>query len=167
MATKATTDRTMLLDRMFDAPVALIYQIWTDPALVTHWWGVEQATNPVCELDVRPGGRWRIDMRAPSGRIYRNGGIYLEVVENARLVYSDVPDPAISEWGGEPPATRIHTVTFEDRGERTRVLIAIAFESRADRDRMIAFGMPNGIAQSLERLASLAAALHGGSPLHA
>ncbi len=153
LRTETATARTIVLDRMFDGPADLIYRIWTNPAMVAEWWGVENATIPFCELDVRPGGRWRIDMRTASGRVYRNEGAYLEVVEDKRLVYSDIPDPDIPEWAGEPPASRVHTVTFEGQGEATHVLVEVAFETIADRDRMVAFGMPEGLAQGFDRLA--------------
>lgn len=154
---EAAAARMIMVDRIFEGPADLIYRIWTDPALVAEWWGVEHATNTRCMLDVRPGGRWRIDMQTASGRLYRNEGVYLEVIENERLVYTDIPDPEILEWAGEPPATRIHTVTFEDHGETTHVLVEIAFQTVADRDRMVAFGMPSGWQQSFDRLEALLA----------
>ncbi|MBW8303095.1 MAG: SRPBCC domain-containing protein [Brevundimonas sp.] len=136
-----------------------MFRIWTHPPLVALWWGVEGATNPVCELDVRPGGRWRIDMQTASGRIYRNEGVYLDVVENERLVYSDIPDPELPEWQGETPGARRHTVPIVPRGGRTEVTLEVAMESEADHARMTAFGMPNGLAQGMERLSDLLAAL--------
>lgn len=75
------------LTRRYDAPRNLVFQVWTDPRFVAEWWGVEGATNPECELDVRPDGRWRIVMRTASGRLYANSGTYLEVVPDRRLVY--------------------------------------------------------------------------------
>src|SRR5262245_50329861 len=74
------------LSRVFAAPRDVMFRIWTDPQYVRLWWGLDGTTNPICELDVRVGGRWRIDMRTADGTVYRNGGEYLEVVENERLV---------------------------------------------------------------------------------
>lgn len=149
----------IVLSRVFDGPPDLVFRIWTDPRLVALWWGVEGATNPTCELDVRPGGRWRIDMRTASGRLYRNQGVYLEVVENSRLVYSDIPDPDLPEWRGEPPGSRWHTVTFTGRGHQTHVTLEVRMESEADLDRMSALGMPDGLNQGFDRLARLLASL--------
>lgn len=146
---------TITLNRVFDAPADLVFRIWTEPRLVALWWGVDGATNPVCEMDVRPGGRWRIDMRTASGRVYRNQGVFLEVEENRRLVYSDIPDPEMPEWQGAPPMPWLHTVTFDRRGDETCVSVEVQMASEADRDRMIAFGMPEGLKQGFDRLAAL------------
>ena len=83
------------LSRVFDAPRDMMFRIWTDPQYVQLWWGLEGTTNPVCELDVRVGGSWRIDMRMANGTVYQNGGEYLEVVENERLVSTDIPGAAL------------------------------------------------------------------------
>ena len=153
------TDREMVLSRVFRAPRALVFRIWTDPAHVARWWGIEGADNPVCELDVRPGGHWRIEMRTASGKTYPNRGTYLEVIPDTRLVYSDLPDPGIAEWGADVPPPRLHTVTFEDEGDETRVTLRVRLGSAADKARMLEFGMDRGLAQGLDRLERLLAAL--------
>jgi uncharacterized protein YndB with AHSA1/START domain len=144
------------ITRVFKAPRDLVFRIWTDPAYVALWWGIDGATNPVCELDVRPRGRWRIDMRTASGAVYRNGGVYLEVVPNQRLVSTDVSDPQSPAWQGSlPPADRRHTVTFEDAPGGTRVTLRIEYQSATDRDFFARAGISEGIGQSLDRLARL------------
>ena len=148
-------EETFTIDRTFAAPRGTVFKLWTDPAYVAEWWGIEGSTNPVCELDVRPGGRWRIDMRTRSGRVYRNQGVYLEVVENVRLVYTDIPDPTLPEWNGAPPAPGVHTVTFADRGEGTFVTLEVRLSSRTDRDRMLKLGARTGIGQGFDRLERL------------
>src|SRR5882762_715575 len=61
---------------------------WTDPKQVAEWWGPHRFTNPVCDLDVRPGGAIRIHMRGPDGTVYPMTGVYQEVVEPERLVFT-------------------------------------------------------------------------------
>lgn len=139
------------LTRVFAAQRDLVFRIWTDPKYVALWWGIEGSTNPVCELDVRPGGRWRIDMRTAGGVVYPNGGVYLEVIENRRLVSTDVADPASLAGKEPPPANRLNTVTFEDAGEGTRVTLRVQFRSVADRDVFLRAGVKEGIGQSLDR----------------
>ena len=139
------------LTRVFEAQRDLVFRIWTDPKYVSLWWGIEGSTNPVCELDVRPGGRWRIDMRTSGGSVYPNGGVYLEVIENQRLVSTDVSDPASLAGKESPPANRLNTVTFEDAGEGTRVTLRVQFRSVADRDGFLHAGFKEGIGQSLDR----------------
>lgn len=149
----------LVITRSFDAPVGDVYRLWTDPALVSRWWGIEGSTIPRCELDVRVGGKWRIDMQAPSGKVYPNAGEYLEVVPNERLVYTDVPDPGIAEWQGEPPQPRRNVVRFAEEDGRTIVTLEIAFATAADRERMLALGMHHGLSQALDRLAELIASM--------
>jgi uncharacterized protein YndB with AHSA1/START domain len=144
------------LSRVFDAPRALVFKVWTDPRYVASWWGIDGATNPVCELDVRPGGSWRIDMRTPSGVTYPNGGVFLEVVENERLVFSDIPDPKSPAWAGAPPGPLVTTVVFEDCAPgKTRVSLTVRAGSASDRERVVRQGMREGIGQGLARLERL------------
>lgn len=150
---------SLTLTRTFRAPLALTWQLWTEPAYVSLWWGIKGCTIPVCELDVRPGGQWRIDMRTPSGTTYRNGGEYLAVAPQRRLVYSDVPDPATAEWEGKLPGIRENTVTFAPEGERTRLAIEISFATAEDHERFTGFGIHHGIEQSLDKLEALIASL--------
>lgn len=121
------------------------------------WWGIAGATNARCELDVRVGGAWRIEMRTADATILPNGGKYLGVVANQRLVYSDDPDPDSPAWRNtSPPGTIVNTVTFHDDGEGTRVELCIRFASAADHDRLVGYGMRSGIEQGLDRFARLA-----------
>lgn len=158
------SDTLFTLTRAFDAPVELVYRLWTDPALVRRWWGIKGSTIPLCDLDVRVGGKWRIEMQTPDGTIYPNAGEYLEVSRNERLVYTDVPDPTIAEWQGEPPRPRRNIVNFTARDERTLVTLEIEFATATERERFLALGIHHGIGQSLDKLEALIASLKGGPP---
>ena len=79
-------DREFVITRVFDAPRSLVFKMWTDPKHMAHWWGPKGFTNPVCEMDVRPGGAWRIVMRGPDGGEHPAKGVYREVVAPGRLV---------------------------------------------------------------------------------
>lgn len=61
---KQSTEQTLVIRRVLGAPRGLVFTAWTDPKQMAQWWGPHRFTNPVCELDVRPGGAIRIDMRA-------------------------------------------------------------------------------------------------------
>lgn len=155
LATEPAPSSELELTRTFDAPRDLVFKVWTDPRFVALWWGLEGTSVPHCEMDVRPGGAWRVDMRAPSGTIYPNGGVFLEVIENERLVYSDVADPKSPAWKGAPPGDRLNIVTFEDAGSGTRVTLRVQFKTPADHEFFVGTGYPGGLAQSLDRLARL------------
>ncbi|WP_027059823.1 SRPBCC family protein [Mesorhizobium loti] len=160
----AAADRSFAVERIFNAPVERVFKLWTDPLLVAQWWGIRDCTIPHCALDVRVGGRWRIDMLTASGALYRNQGSYLEVVENSRLSYCDEPDPEIQEWAGKPPGQSRHMVTFTAQGARTHVHFEVTLASAADRERLLALGMRGGWTQSFDRLEQLIAtgANHAG-----
>ena len=83
----ASSERELIFTRTIDAPRALVWAAWTDPKHVAQWWGPKEFTNPVCELDVRPGGAIRIDMRGPDGTVYPMAGIYQAIVAPERLVF--------------------------------------------------------------------------------
>src|SRR5205085_2306725 len=83
---KQRPSRELTFTRIFDAPRALVLGMWTDPKHVAQWWGPRGFTNPVCEMDVRPGGALRIVMRAPDGTEYPMPGIFRDVVAPERLV---------------------------------------------------------------------------------
>lgn len=140
------------LERIFDAPRELVYKIWTEPQFVQQWWGVDGSTIVVCELDVRPGGTFRIDMQASDGNVYVNRGVYVEIVPNERIVSKDIRDGQVLP-GNLPAGT--HTVTFSDVNGRTRVNLTSSFDTIEQRDMMAGFGMIDGIKQSLERFARL------------
>jgi len=156
--------QTLTLSRALKAPVTLAWQLWTEPAYMSMWWGLKDCTIPVCELDVRPGGRWRIDMRTPDGMIYHNQGEYIAVDPHRRLIYSDIPEQATAEWEGAMPSRRENEVTFTPEGDRTRVTLSINFATAEDRERFLGFGILQGIEQSLDKLEALIASLASKVP---
>ena len=141
-----------VIQRVFDAPRELVYRIWTRPEYVREWWGVDGATIVACDLDVRPGGAFRIDMRSADGTVYVNRGVYIEVAANERIVSRDIRGEG--ENTEQIPAGT-HSVTFEDHDDGTLVTLVSRFESTQVRDMMLRFGMAEGIGQSLDRLARL------------
>lgn len=94
--TTETTDETefdpseydLTIERTFDAPRERVWEAWTDPKQIAQWWGPAGFTVPNCELDVRPGGAFSIDMQAPDGTIYPDEGEFHEVEEPERLVFT-------------------------------------------------------------------------------
>ncbi|SEE07629.1 Uncharacterized conserved protein YndB, AHSA1/START domain [Rhizobiales bacterium GAS188] len=145
------------LERIYDAPRDLVYKVWTDPRYVRLWWGIDASTIGSCELDVREGGAWRIDMRTQSGVVYPNGGVFTEVIENERLVYTNIADPRSPAWVAEsPPGPLVHTVRFEDHADgKTKVSMVTRASSAGDLSHLLRRGFAAGLSQGLERLAGL------------
>jgi uncharacterized protein YndB with AHSA1/START domain len=69
-APASAVKREVVITRVFDAPRGLVFKAWTDPEHMARWWGPKGFTNPICELDARVGGAWRIVMRSPAGSAY-------------------------------------------------------------------------------------------------
>ena len=88
MAHQNTQRKEVTITRLFDAPRALVFKAWTDPKQLAQWWGPHGFTTPVCEVDVRPGGALLIHMRGPDGVVYPNKGVFHEIVEPDRLVFT-------------------------------------------------------------------------------
>jgi uncharacterized protein YndB with AHSA1/START domain len=144
--------RELLLERVFDAPRELLFQAWTDPLRLAQWWGPSGFTNPVCDLDVRPGGAWRIDMRGPDGRVYPMRGEYIRITEPAELVFLT---SAHFDAGGDSGFEIENTVVFEDLGDRTKLKLRAVVMKARPADAAALDGMEQGWSQSLERLDSL------------
>ena len=84
----------MVITRVFDAPRALVWQAWTDPAYAKQWWGPKDFTAPHCEMDFRVGGKFLFCMRAPDGKEFWTGGEYHEIVPHEKIVLSLYPTDA-------------------------------------------------------------------------
>ena len=155
--TKPSAERELTITRIFDAPRSLVFKMWTDPKHMAQWWGPRGFTNPVCELDVRLGGAIRIHMRAPDGVVHPMTGIFREIVEPERLVFTTAVDDA----NGNRLLEGHNIVTFAEHGGKTTLTLrshAVGFVAIADR--MLA-GMEAGWTQSLERLEALVARAGG------
>jgi uncharacterized protein YndB with AHSA1/START domain len=124
-------ENELSLTRLIDAPPARVYRAWTDPEQLKQWFAPLPWTTARAELDVRPGGASLIVMRSPKGQDMPNKGVYLEVVENERLVFTDAYSEA---W--EPSAKPFMTVvlTFEDEGGKTRYTARVRHWTKEDYD---------------------------------
>jgi len=146
----STTDQEIVITRIFAAPRQLVWQAWTDPGHLAQWWGPRNFTNPVCQLDVRPGGAIHIVMRAPNGVDYPMAGRYREIAAPEKLVYTS---GALDEKG-KLMFELLHTVTLAERDGRTTLTIkSRVIQTTAGADKYTN-GYEAGMTQSLERLAS-------------
>jgi uncharacterized protein YndB with AHSA1/START domain len=152
-ATKPTATREVTLTRVFDAPRALVFKMWTDPKHMAQWWGPKHFSNPVCEVDARPGGKILIHMRAPDGTVYPMSGTFREVKEPERLVFMAVAE----DHDGHALIESLTTVTFEDFGGKTKLTVEASAIGLAPIAPQMLAGMEAGWSQSLEKLAELVA----------
>ena len=131
--TKSTvSEDAVVIERTFDAPIDLIWQMWVDPEHFKKWYGPKGFTVPVADMDMRVGGKRLICMESPDGSMKMwTTGEYTEVVPNERLVYTDSPSddngnvvsPSAMEMPDGYPATTEVTVLLEDLGGRTKMVM--------------------------------------------
>jgi uncharacterized protein YndB with AHSA1/START domain len=141
-------DRELVITRVLDAPRTLVFKAWTDPKHVAKWWGPQGFTNPVCNLDVRPGGSIRIDMRGPDGTVYPMTGVYQEIVAPERLVFS----AAALDESGQPVLEVLTSVGFAEHRGGTKLTLQARVVRVTAAGAAHLEGMEAGWTQSLDRL---------------
>jgi uncharacterized protein YndB with AHSA1/START domain len=125
------TDRELVVTRLIDAPRRLVFKAWTEAEQVARWWGPQGFVTTYCDMDIRPGGAFRLCMRSPDGTDYWKRGAYREIVEPERVVFTFAWEDA----DGKPGHELLTTVTFADEGAKTRLTLHQAvFETVERRD---------------------------------
>lgn len=144
--------------RTFAAPRSLVFDAWTQPALIQRWqYGPDGWSMPVCHVDLRVGGAYRFEWEhAARGERMGAGGVFRQIDAPARLVFTEVFDEAW--YTGEC----VVTVTFEDAAGGTLVTMTMRYESREARDMAVESHAADGVATGYERLAEVLVALMAG-----
>jgi uncharacterized protein YndB with AHSA1/START domain len=147
------TDREILMTRVFDAPRELVWDAHTRPELVKQWMlGPPGWSMPVCEIDLRVGGRLRYVWRNNDGREMGLNGVYREITPTDRLVHTELFD---EDWtGGETVVTTL----FTENSGKTTLAMTVRYASREVRDNVLKSGMETGVAESFDRLDEIFAA---------
>ena len=141
----------VMIKRTFNAPRAKVFRAWVDSKQMAQWFGPKGFDNPVCELDVRPGGKLKIEMRGPDGTIYLCHGTFHEIVEPERLVFTS---QAIDD-DGTVLIEAINTVTFADVGDKTALTLHARVVKVTGLGAQYVKGMNQGWGQSLDKLEAL------------
>jgi uncharacterized protein YndB with AHSA1/START domain len=146
-------DTEICLTRVFDAPAALVFDAMTKPEHVRQWWGQlgDGYSVPVCEIDLRVGGKWRFVNKHPGGEAAFHG-VYREIARPGRLVFTEIFEPY------EDSPSVVSTTYTEEKG-KTRMTAIVRYPSKEVRDMVIASGMSKGAAVSYDRLEDLLAKL--------
>ena len=130
----AVVDLAFVITRYFDAPIDLVYKVWTQPEHFAKWWGPHTFTSPVCEIDLRPGGRFQVVMRSPEGENLNLTGEYLEIIPQQKIVLQMYTAGHTPEWhavvnaarglaADAEPVNPLTTVLFEDAQGKTKVTV--------------------------------------------
>jgi uncharacterized protein YndB with AHSA1/START domain len=154
--TSPTSDRDLVLTRLINAPREKVYRAWTEPALLKQFFAPKPYTTPVVELDVRPGGTSHVIMRDPQGNDMPCPGVYLEVVPNERIVFTDAYTKA---WEPSEKPFMTAILTFENENGKTRYTARARHWTVADREAHEKMGFHQGWGQVADQLEALVAKL--------
>jgi len=156
------SDREVAVTRTFDAPRNLVFEAYTKPELVRRWMlGFPGWSMPVCEMDVRPGGKYRWRWRSDEdGKEFGFHGEFREVAAPSKLVHTESYDPGdIGGTMGDEPA--VITTTFTERDGRTTMKAVMDFGSKKSRDEAMATGMTDGMEPNYQLLDAVLAERNG------
>ncbi len=150
------TVHELVLTRLIDAPRDKVWRCWTEPDLLVKWFAPRPWETASASLDLRPGGSNLITMRNPDGEEFPSRGVYLEVVPNEKLVFTDAYTDA---W--TPAETPFFTavITFEDEGDKTRYTARALHWKEEDRAAHEKMGFHEGWGQCAEQLEEIARTL--------
>jgi len=149
-------ERELVLTRTINVPREKVYRAWTDAEQMKQWFAPKPWTTPVAQLDVRPGGANLIVMRSPEGQDFPNRGVYLEVIPNQRLVFTDA---YVEAWQPSEKPFMTVMLTFEDEGGKTKYTACVRHWSIADRQQHEQMGFHEGWGRCTDQLAELVARL--------
>ena len=156
MTTAFPKERELVLDRFIDLPRALIWRCWTEPDLMKQWYCPAPWSIRKPDIDLRPGGRSNIIMVDPDGKEHPNLGIYLEVVEGEKLVFTD----AFTEgWLPSPSPFMVATITLSDEYGGTRYRAVARHFSEEARKQHEEMGFEPGWNAACDQLIALARTL--------
>ena len=147
------SDHEIRMTRLFNAPRQLVFEAMTKPEHVAQWWGRlgEGYSVPVCEIDLRVGGRWRFVNRHPHGEAAFHGE-YLEIAAPGRVVFTEV----FEEF---PDTVSVVTAELAEEDGKTRLIATVRYPSPEVRDMVLSTGMSTGAGISYDRLEDLVESL--------
>jgi uncharacterized protein YndB with AHSA1/START domain len=147
------SDSEIRMTRLFNAPRQLVFEAMSKPEHVKQWWGRlgEGYSVPVCEIDLRVGGRWRFVNRHPNGEAAFYGE-YREIQPPGRIVFTEI-------FEDFPDSVSVVTANFTEEGGKTRMTVTVDYGSKEVRDIVMSTGMARGAGISYDRLEDLLATL--------
>ncbi|KFL26717.1 polyketide cyclase [Devosia sp. 17-2-E-8] len=146
------TNRELVLTRLIDAPRERVFAAWTQPDLLKQWFAPRPWSTPVAELDVRTGGWNYVVMRDQDGNDYPNRGMYLEVVPNEKIVFTDA---YTGDWQPSDKPFFTAVLTFEDEGGKTRYTARARHWTVEDRQMHEKMGFHEGWGMCADQLEEL------------
>ena len=144
--------RAVTIERVFEAPRQRVFGAWLDPKQLSQWWGPKGFTNPAAEIDPRPDGHIRIDMKGPDGTTYPMTGVFLKIEPAEKLAFTS---NALFEANGNPRLENRNTVTFQDFDGKTIITLRAAVVRSTPEAVAALAGMEQGWNESFDKLAEV------------
>lgn len=156
MTADNTNGHELVLTRLLDAPRDKLFKCWTDPELMKQWFTPAPWSTVHAETDPRAGGSSYVVMADPDGNEYPNRGVYLEVIENEKIVFTDAFTEA---WQPSEKPFFTGIITFEDEGGKTRYTARARHWTLEDKENHEKMGFHEGWGQCANQLEALAKTL--------
>lgn len=139
-----TQDRELFLSRKLNAPIELVWEVWTQPEHIANWWGPNGFSNTITTMDVHAGGAWNLIMHGPDGKDYDNKSIFKEIIPLKKIVYEHISYPRI-----------LATIEFEAQGDQTLITWHMLFDSAEEFMAVVkAHKAKEGQKENVEKLAA-------------
>ncbi|WP_018342228.1 SRPBCC family protein [Cytophaga aurantiaca] len=139
-----TADRELRISRVLNAPIDLVWEVFTTPEHIKNWWGPNGFTNTISTMDVKPEGLWELVMHGPDGTDYKNKSVYKEIEKPTKIVFEHVSGPLFTA-----------TITFEAQGEKTLLNWHMLFETKEQFEQVVkVFKADEGLKQNIVKLES-------------
>lgn len=136
------SERELILTRLLNAPIELVWEVWTNPDHIKNWWGPTGFTNTISKMEVKDGGEWNLIMHGPDGIDYKNKSIFKEIVKHEKIVYEHLTAPKF-----------ITTVTFKEQDNKTLLTWHMLFESKEQFIEVVkTFKADEGLQQNIVKL---------------
>ncbi|MBB6634254.1 SRPBCC domain-containing protein [Cohnella thailandensis] len=167
MLSRVENDRVLVLERVFNAPRELVFRMFKEPEHMKRWWGPRGWELPVCNIDFRPGGVWHYCMKCVDrnqGDFYGmeswGKGVYSEIVEPEKIVYTDYFSDAEGNVTESMPSTEV-TIEFVALEGKTKLVNRSVYESAEALKTVMEMGMLEGITDTWDRLSEALESLKG------
>ena len=144
-----TADRELIVEKLLDAPIELVWEAWTNPELIKNWWGPEGFKNTIHKMELKPDGEWQLVMHGPDGKDYKNRSVFKEIIKHKRIVFDHVSGPKY-----------MATITFTPQGNKTHLQWQMVFQTAEQFEQVVkVFKADVGLRQNVIKLAQYLATL--------
>jgi len=140
--TVLSPEKELTITRVLNAPIELVWKVWTDPDHIKNWWGPNGFTNTIFGMDLKPGGVWEFIMHGPDGKDYKNKSIFKEIIKHKQIVYEHISGPKFQA-----------TVKFTPQGKKTLLEWQMLFDTAEEREKTVkTFKADVGLKQNIFKL---------------